>query len=62
MQRNWGVRAWADERGATARADELQITVREMPWLLSGGLQNATVSEVRKREAPQSTRAIQFLQ
>jgi hypothetical protein len=58
IQRAWGSRDWADtRRNAPSVPDQLEITVREMPWLISGDLDGVTVTGVKRREHAEASRS-----
>jgi len=61
IERQWGTRDWAGMRGAPVNPNQLELLVRETPWLITGDLGTVTVAELRRREFPEATRAIQFL-
>lgn len=56
VKRDWGSRAWADERRAEVAADELALTVRGTPWFVAGDLEGVTV-HVKRRVFPDSVPA-----
>lgn len=57
VRRAWGSRDWAEKRtGAAADPNRLEITVREMPWLVTGKLDGVKVVDVKRREFSESKR------
>jgi hypothetical protein len=56
IQREWGARNWATEKGAPVKPNELSIAVRETPWLVIGNMEGVTVTGVERREFPESAR------
>ena len=63
IDREWGSRDWPETRGnAPVAADQLDLVVRGMPWLISGDLDGATVAGVKRREFPEASRVTLFLQ
>lgn len=61
IERPWGSRSWADGRNAAARPNEIDLAVRETPWLVSGELDGVSVTGVKKRERPEALRGAQFM-
>ena len=49
FEREWGGRDWPGVRGARAVPDEMSLTVRGTPWLLSGDLSAVTVVKATPR-------------
>ena len=63
IMREWGSRDWVETRGnAPIAPNQLDIVVRGAPWLISGDLEGASVSGIKRREFPEATRSAQYLQ
>ena len=63
FQREWGSRNWAEARGTAAAApDQFDLVVRGMPWLITSGLEGASVPSVKRREAAELSRPSLYLQ
>jgi hypothetical protein len=63
FQREWGNRNWAEARGTAAAApDQFDLVVRGMPWLITSGLEGASVLSVKRREAAELSRPSLYLQ
>ena len=56
FERIWGSRNWAEEPHAKVQADQLEITVRGTPWLISGDLSAVRVSAIKRRPFPELNR------
>jgi polysaccharide biosynthesis protein PslG len=57
FQREWGSRDGAEtRRGARVAPDQFDLVVRGMPWTITGGLEGATVTAVKRREAAEISR------
>jgi hypothetical protein len=61
MQRPWGARDWAGSRGAAIDKTHIELTVRGVPWLVTGDLDGVTVAGVKRRDFPEAQRFTQFL-
>ena len=48
-------------RAAPVEPNQLELVVRETPWLITGDLGGVTVVEVKRREFPEAMLAVQFL-
>lgn len=57
VDRHWGRRPWYDDKSAAAVPDELELTTRRTPILVSGGLSGVTVKAVTKRPFPENDRS-----
>lgn len=56
VERPWGTRNWAEEKGAPVLGGEMTLVVRGAPWLVAGDLSGVTVSGVRQRPFPEASR------
>lgn len=56
VERPWGSRNWPEERNAPVLRDQLEIVVRDTPWLVSGDLSSVTVSGVKQRQFTEANR------
>lgn len=56
ITRRWGRRPWYDAAGATLVPNELDLTLRRAPILITGQLGDVTITRVIKRPFPESQR------
>ena len=52
IERPWGSRNWAEQQHAPLLLDQMEITVRSTPWLITGDLSNVRFSAVKKASVP----------